>query len=254
MLITIYVRSICRVWPVIWIVAVHKWNTKTDMWLLLLFCHIKCPDTSMHMYINFNTLHEAGFLMISFFLMDPRGPPSICSLEATGEEGDYEACLSTRRLYLILIERWQLGVAMQLRSVASNRMCSQKKSLEVCGHFSSPLSPSVQGRPKLGRGLLTGFPINSFQEVWAVPSMNPDFFSSSKWTTKRRQPLRSCRSTSFRLGSCPFWRAREWAAWPAMSALKAFGRAATPSCGREVSARVLTKRRNSSQHSLAFRD
>ena len=38
----------------------------------------------MHMYINFNTLLEAGSLMISFFLME--------------EEGEYEACRSTRRL------------------------------------------------------------------------------------------------------------------------------------------------------------
>ena len=59
-------------------------------------------------------------LMISFFLMDPPDrKASICSLEAVGEEGEYEACRSTRRLYLILIERWQLGVAMQLRSVES---------------------------------------------------------------------------------------------------------------------------------------
>ena len=61
--------------------------------------------------------------------MDPRGPPSICSLEAMEEEEEYEACLSTRQLYLILIEQWQLGVAMQLRSVASNRKCSQKNPL-----------------------------------------------------------------------------------------------------------------------------
>ena len=52
----------------------------------------------MHMYINFNTLLKAGSLTIFFFLMDPRGPPSICSLEAMGEKGEYEACRSTRRL------------------------------------------------------------------------------------------------------------------------------------------------------------
>ena len=52
----------------------------------------------MHMCINFNTLLKAGSLMISFFLMDPRGPPSICSLEAMGEEEEYEGCRSTRRL------------------------------------------------------------------------------------------------------------------------------------------------------------
>ena len=51
--------------------SVHKWNTKTDMLLLSLFCHINNPDTSMHMYINFNTLLKAGSLMISFVLMDP---------------------------------------------------------------------------------------------------------------------------------------------------------------------------------------
>ena len=49
------------------------------------------------------------------------------------------------------------------------------------------------------------------------------FFSSSTSITQlgRRQSVRGCRSTSFRLGSCRFRRAREWAAWPAMSALKA---------------------------------
>ena len=99
----------------------------------------------MHMYINFNTLLEADSLMISFFLMDLCGPPSICSLEAMGEEGEYEACRSTRRLYLILIERWQLGVAMQLRSVASNRMCSQTNPLrfaDICCHRHS-LNPCM---------------------------------------------------------------------------------------------------------------
>ena len=130
----------------------------------VIVCHINSPDTSMHMFINFNTLLEAGSLMISFFLMDPRGPPSICSLEATGE-GEYEACRSTRRLYLILIERWQLGVARHAAPVCCIQQDVQsKKSLEVCGHFSSPLSQSGQG-PKLGRGLLTGFPMNSFPEV-----------------------------------------------------------------------------------------
>ena len=58
--------------------------------------------------------------------------------------------------------------------------------------------------------------MKSFPEVWAVPPMNPNFFSSSKSITQlnRRQPLRGCRSTSFRFGSCPFWRAREWEVWP----------------------------------------
>ena len=67
-------------------------------------------------------------------LFPPRGspgPPSMCSLEAVEEEGEYEACRSTRRLYLILIERWPLGVAMQLRPVESNRVCSQKIQKEL---------------------------------------------------------------------------------------------------------------------------
>ena len=79
----------------------------------------------MRMNKNFNALFKPGFLMISFFLMDPPGPPSICSFEAMGEEGEYEACHSTRQLFLSLIERWQISVAMQLRSVESNRVCSQ---------------------------------------------------------------------------------------------------------------------------------
>ena len=86
MLITIYIRSICRVWPVIWIVAVHKWNTKTNMQLLSLFCHINSPDISMHMNKNFNALLKAGSLIISFFLMDRPRPPSICSFDHEAEK------------------------------------------------------------------------------------------------------------------------------------------------------------------------
>ena len=131
------------------------------MRLLSLFCHINSPDISIHMYMNFNTLLEAGSLIFFFFLMDPRGPSSICSLEAMEEEGEYEACRSTRRLYLILIERWRLGACGHAAPVCCIQQDVQdvqsKKSLEVCGHFSSPLSQSVQG-PNLGRGLLTGFP------------------------------------------------------------------------------------------------
>ena len=81
----------------------------------------------MHMNKNFNALLKAGSLIISFFLMDPTGPPPICSFEPMGEEGEYEACHdhSTRQLFLSLIERWQISVAMQLRPVESIRVCSQ---------------------------------------------------------------------------------------------------------------------------------
>ena len=44
--------------------SVRKWNIKTDVRLLSLFCHINSPDTSMHMYINFNTLLKAGSLTL----------------------------------------------------------------------------------------------------------------------------------------------------------------------------------------------
>ena len=53
-------------------------------------------------------------------------------------------------------------------------------------------------RPKLGRGSLTVFPMNSFPVVWAVSPMNPNFFPTKSITElKRRQSLWSCRSTSF---------------------------------------------------------
>ena len=58
---------------------------------------------------------------------------------------------------LILIERWQLGVAMQLQLNPSGSVQSKyPERVEVCGHSSSPFSQSMQG-PKLGRGSLTDF-------------------------------------------------------------------------------------------------
>ena len=101
------------------------------MQLLSLFCHINSPGISMHMNKNFNALLKAGSLMISFFLMDPTEPPPICSFEPMGEEGECEACHSTRQLFLSLIERWQISVAMQLRPVESIRVCSQKIQKEL---------------------------------------------------------------------------------------------------------------------------
>ena len=215
----------------------------------------------MHMYINFNTLLKAGSLMISFFLMDPLDLLPSVRLKPWEKRESRKPVAQLDDFTWFWLSGGSLAWPCSSgRDLLNPSGCAVKNSegVEVCGHSSSPFSQSVQG-PKLGRGSLTGFPMNSFPEAWAVSPMNPNFFSSSKSITqlKRRQSLRGCRSTSFPFGSCPFWslRAREWAAWPAMTALiKAIGRATLPSCGREVSTRVLTKRRNSSQHSLAFRD
>ena len=72
------------------------------------------------MYINFKTLPKVGFLMLFFFLMDHLSSVRLKPLEK-------ESIRPVAQLDdLILIERWQLIVAMQLWSVEPIRMRSQK--------------------------------------------------------------------------------------------------------------------------------
>ena len=158
------------------------------MRLLSLFCLINSPDISMHMYINFNTLLKAGSLMISFFLMDPRRSPSICSLEAMGEEGEYEACIWTRRLDID--QFWLSGgsLAWPCSSGLFNPSgCAINKFRKSWGLWTFLIAIlSIHAGTKTWKRIADRlkFPMNSFPEDWAVPPMNPNFFSSSKSITE----------------------------------------------------------------------
>ena len=134
---------------------------------------------------------------------------------------------------------------MQLRSVESIRVVQSINSerVEVCGHSSSPFSQSMQ-RPKLGRGSLTWLSNELPSRSLSCVSDESQFLLQQVDHAIEETPVTSKLPFDVLSGSCPFWRALVWAAWPAMSALKAFGavRAALPSCGWEANetAKLLT--------------
>ena len=130
--------------------SVHKWNTKTDMRLLSLCCHINSPDTSMHMYINFNTLLKAGSLMISFFLMDPLDLLPSVRLKPWEKRESMKPVAQLDDFTWFWLSGGSLAWPCSSGLLnASGCAVKNSEGVEVCGHSSSPFSQSVQG-PKLG--------------------------------------------------------------------------------------------------------
>ena len=238
-----------------WIVAVHKWNTKTDMQLLSSFCHVNSPDISMHVNKNFNTLLKAGSLMITFFLMDPPPPPPPDLIPSVRLK-PWEKKDSMKPVTQLdnFTSVWLSGGSL-MRPCSSGPLnplgCAVNKFRKSWGLWTFLIAIlSVHAETKTWKRIADRLSNELLSRSLSCVSDESQFLLQQVDHAIEETPVTSKLPFDVLSGSCPFWRAREWAAWPAMSALKAFGRAQP--CRLVVG--KLTKRQISSQHSLAFRD
>ena len=219
--------------------------------------HINSPNISANAYVH-KLQHSAQSRLLNdlFLLHGSRGPPSICSLEAMGEEGEYEACYSTRRLD---VDRfWLSGGSLALpcsSGLFNPSGCAVNKFRKSWGLWTFLIAIlSIRARTKTWKRIADRLSNELLSRSLSCASDESQFLFLQQVDLTIEETPATLRLpfNVLSLRQLSFLKSAWMSGLTCHSALKAVGRAAMPSCGREVSTRVLPKRRNSSQHSLAF--
>ena len=168
--------------------SVHKWNTKTDMRLLSLFCHDK-----QSRYLNAH-VHKRQHSAQSRHLFLPHWSPRTSFHLFAWSRG------RRRRVWSLLLNSTTLldsdwavaawrGHAAPVCWIHQGVQSINSARVEVFGHSSSPFSQSV--RDQNWRGSLIGFPMNSFPKSklclrW-IPNSSPPASRSRNWRDAGRR-------------------------------------------------------------------